>query len=110
MTFDQFRKIAIENANIEDVSKHGDNEYETKVAVIFKGGNKVYYYDGSYADILRKLGVAVWTKNEYKSAKSHLAMIESMGGRTLFGISENSLREIEQWRKVVNDMENGIII
>ena len=110
MTFEQFQAVAMQNNEIESVCMHGENPgCGDRVAVTFKSG-KLYFYSGSYADILRKIGIKAFTKREVIDAKKHLERLEEMGGRTLFGVSDIALKEINHWREYVKEIESGIII
>lgn len=69
MTFKEFKSLVNEynkanNKNIT-VSQHETmSGNKNKIAVIFDNSSKIYYYTGSYQDVLSRLGINTLGKNE----------------------------------------------
>ena len=89
MTFEQFKAVAEAHRPDAVVSKHGEFA-QCDVGIYFIGANgrqsRVYNYRGSYADILRKLGIKVATQEDLLNVEQWLSHYKECHGKeSLFG-------------------------
>ena len=83
MTFTRFEELVKEKHPKARIFSHG--EYagnKINVTIIFNGTNneKVYQYNGTYCEVLNKLGIKAIYKHDYENLKSTLESYKEKNG------------------------------
>lgn len=114
MTFSKFEELVKEKQPNATIFKHGEFAgNKINVAIIFNGEHgKVYQYNGTYCEVLNRLGVKAIYKHDYNALVSALERCKKMNGTTdIFsgGIVDYS-KEIEEYTNRLNDVNANYVI
>lgn len=115
MKFERFEELVKEKHPTATIFPHGKiSGNKINVSIIFSGGcGKVYQYNGTYCDVLNKLGIKSIYKHDYNAIVCALERcIAEHGTEDKFfgGVLDRSAK-IEEYRNRLNDLnENYIII
>lgn len=114
MTFTRFKKLVKEKYPKATLFKHGEFAgNKINVAIIFNGKHgKTYQYNGTYCEVLNKLGIKAIYKHDFENAKNTLARyIKDNGTKSVFfnNICDYT-KEIATWTEKVKDFETNYII
>ncbi len=114
MTFSRFEELVKEKHPQAKLFKHGEFAgSKINVAIIFNGEHgRVYNYNGTYCDVLNKLGIKAVYKHNYDSAKATLERyIQDNGTECVFtGETLDNTEQIASWTAIVQDMETNCVI
>lgn len=112
MKFNDFERIVKGKYPNAEVTAHGKFGGDTKtgVTVIFSPRGKCYHYDGSYCEILNRLGIKAVYEHHLRSFKKHLEWLKKPH-HGFFGEVIDHSKEIEELEaRIKNYTENYIII
>lgn len=118
MTFQKFKAIAESFRPDVKVSQHGDyctGKSKYTLGIIFcQDGkkSKVYDYSGTYADILRRLGIQVITKSDYLTTKSQLEYYKENHGTMcpFFGIINDYSEQIKEYEEKLKYYDSNKVV
>lgn len=118
MTFQKFKAIAESFRPDVKVSQHGDyctGKSKYTLGIIFcRDGkeSKVYDYSGTYADILRRLGIQVITKSDYLTTKSQLEYYKENHGTVcpFFGIISDYSEQIKEYEEKLKYYDSNQVV
>lgn len=113
MTFIEFEKIVKSKHTEAEVFKHGEFAgNKINVAVIFNPNGKVYQYNGTYCEVLNKLGIKAIYKHNLANAENTLnRYIQDNGTEDIFGFGIcDYTKEIEEWTERIKDYKENYII
>jgi hypothetical protein len=113
MTFATFETLVKKKHPAVEIFKHGEFAgSKINVAIVFKPNGKVYQYNGTYCEVLNKLGIPSIYKHDYEAAVSTLTKYKALHGTQdeFFGIVFDYSREIEEHTNRLNDFEQNYII
>ena len=114
MTFSKFEELVKEKHPNATIFKHGEFAgNKINVAIIFNGEHgKVYQYNGTYCEVLNRLGVKAIYKHDYDGLVSALERYKKMNGTTniFFGDVVDYSREIEEYTNRLNDVVANYVI
>lgn len=115
MTFNQFTAIVnakYPNAKMYMHGKMAGNKIN--VAIVFNGTNeeKVYQYNGTYCEVLNKLGIKAMYQHNYDAVKDHLAKAKALHETEdeFFGFTYDKSEEIKELTSLLNEIERDFII
>lgn len=99
MTFERFENLVKDKHPNARIFKHG--EYagnKINVAIIFNGtyNEKVYKYNGTYCEVLNKLGIKAIYKHDYDAIVSSLEFFKKRNG----SINMFSKRAVDYYREI----------
>lgn len=114
MTFSNFKNIVKEKYPEAEMFAHGEFAgNKINVAIIFNPNNpKVYKYNGTYCEVLNKLGFKAIYRHDLENQIATLEMLQKLHGTEGFwgDIIDNS-KEIERVEQdITNFKENYIIV
>ena len=114
MTFNNFEQIVKKHYPNCKLFKHGEFAgNKINVAVIFNGEHgRVYKYNGTYCDVLNRLGIKAIYEHNYQSYKNALEVAKRTHGKKnpFFGGTMDNSREIEEYTNYLNDIEQNYVI
>lgn len=114
MTFSKFEELVKEKHPNATVFKHGEFAgNKINVAIIFNGEHgKVYRYNGTYCEVLNRLGVKAIYKHDYNALVSALERYKKMNGTTniFSGVIVDYSRKIEEYTNRLNDVNANYVI
>lgn len=114
MKFADFENIVKSKYPNAEVFKHGEFAgSKINVAIIFDATNpfsKAYRYNGTYVDVLNKLGFQACYKHDVKSVENTIAMLQRTHGEEgFFGDIIDNTESIGKYQKILDDMLQMII-
>ena len=114
MQFKEFERLVKEKHPNAEVTAHGKFGGDSKigVTVIFEPKGKCYHYNGTYCEVLNRLGIKAIYRHDYENCKTILARLKRDHGTVdpWFGHTRNYTEEIASFTKYINDYENEYII
>jgi hypothetical protein len=114
MTFAKFEELVKEKHPNATLFKHGEFAgNKINVAIIFNGEHgKVYQYNGTYCEVLNRLGVKAIYKHDYNALVSALENAKKRNGteNIFFGGIIDCSREIEEYTNRLNDVNANYVI
>ena len=114
MTFNRFTAIVNEKYPNAKMYMHGEMAgNKINVAIIFSGEHgKVYQYNGTYCEVLNKLGIKAMYQHNYAELKNRLAKAKALHGTEdkFFGFTYDKSEEIEELTSLLNEVERDFII
>lgn len=113
MTFTEFEAIIKNKHPQAEVFKHGEFEGNTiNVAVIFTPQSKVYKYNGTYCEVLNKLGFKAIYRHNLESVKNALDKAKAGHGTQddFFGFEIDNTEEITRLEKDLKEYESYIVV
>lgn len=117
MTFARFEELVKANHPDVEIFKHGEFAgNKINVAIVFSknafGEGKVYQYNGTYCEVLNRLGIKAIYKHDLDNAKSVLdRYVREHGTRNVFfGGVRYYDKEIKEWSERVADYEANFVI
>ena len=114
MTFSKFEELVKEKRPNATVFKHGEFAgNKINVAIIFNGEHgKVYQYNGTYCEVLNRLGVKAIYKHDYNALVSALERYKKMNGtpNIFSGVIVDYSRKIEEYTNRLNDVNANYVI
>ena len=114
MTFSRFEEVVKEKYPQARLFKHGEFAgSKINVAIIFNGEHgKVYNYNGTYCDVLNRLGIKAVYKHNYDSAKATLERYIRDNGKTCVfsGKPFDHSVQIALWTEIVQEMTDNCVI
>lgn len=113
MTLIEFTKIVKSKYVEAEVFKHGEfTGNKINVAVIFNPNGKVYQYNGTYCEVLNKLGIKAIYRHNFESAENTLNRYINENGTKddFFGIVNDYTKEIAEWTERIKDYKANYII
>ena len=114
MTFSKFEKLVKGKHPNATIFKHGEFAgNKINVAIIFNGEHgKVYQYNGTYCEVLNRLGVKAIYKHDYNALVSALERYKKKNGTTniFSGVIVDYSREIEECTNRLNDVVANYVI
>jgi hypothetical protein len=116
MTFARFEELVKAKHPDAEIFKHGEFAgNKINVAVIFHknsfGEGKVYQYNGTYCEVLNRLGVKAIYKHDLDSAIATLEQyIRTNGEDDWFGGVIDNTAKIAEWTARVADYEANFVI
>lgn len=114
MTFAKFEELVKEKHPNATLFRHGEfSGNKINVSIIFNGEHgKVYKYNGSYCEVLNRLGVKAVYKHDYNALVSALEGAKNRNGTQdiFFGGVIDCSREIEEYSHRLNDINANFVI
>ena len=114
MTFAKFEELVKEKHPNATLFKHGEFAgNKINVAIIFNGEHgKVYQYNGTYCDVLNRLGVKAIYKHDYNALVSAFENAKKRNGKEniFFGGIIDCSKEIEEYANRLNDVDANYVI
>lgn len=114
MTFAKFEELVKEKHPNATLFKHGEFAgNKINVGIIFNGEHgKVYQYNGTYCEVLNRLGVRAIYKHDYNALVSALenAKKRNCTENIFFGGIIDCSREIEEYTNRLNDVNANYVI
>ena len=113
MTFAEFEKIIKTKHPQAQVFKHGEFAGNSiNVAIVFAPSGKVYQYNGTYCEVLNKLGINAIYKHNLESVKTALAKAKAEHGtkNKFFDFEIDNTKEIAKLEADLKEYENYIIV
>ena len=114
MTFSKFEELVKEKHPNIRLFKHGKFAgNKINVAIIFNGEHgKVYQYNGTYCEVLNRLGVKAIYKHNYNALVSaHERYKERNGTKNIFtGDTIDYSKEIEEYTNRINNIQANYVI
>lgn len=116
MTFDRFEQLVKAKYPGVKLFPHGKFAEGVKskinVGVIFHENSKVYTYNGTYCEVLNRLGIKAIYKHDLKAAEEHLEYAKNTNGReNIFsGKIIDKTAEIEELKTLLNDYYTNYIV
>ena len=118
MTFAKFEELVKEKHPNARLFKHGEfvgNKINVGVCFDYVENskfNKTYQYNGTYCEVLNRLGVKSIYKHDYDGLVSALERYKKMNGTTniFFGDVVDYSREIEEYTNRLNDVDANYVI
>lgn len=106
MTFEQFAELALTVNGVANVHAHGGKD-----GAVIELGRKTYKYNGSYADILRRLGVRVCYSRDLTTLESALQRAkDTHGKKSAFGFVRDNSADIDELVKKIDHIKANYII
>ena len=114
MKFVDFENIVKSKYPNAEVFKHGEFAgSKINVAVIFDATNplaKVYKYNGTYVDVLKRLGFKACYRHDVNSVEKTIEMLKRTNGKEgFFGDIIDNTENILKYQKILDDMLQMII-
>lgn len=114
MKFVDFENIVKSKYPNAEVFKHGEfSGNKINVAIIFDATSpraKVYKYNGSYVDVLNKLGFNACYRHDIVSVENTISMLQrTHGTEGFFGDTIDNTESIAKYRKILEGMLQMII-
>ena len=114
MQFKEFERLVKEKHPNAEVTAHGKFGGDSKigVTVIFEPMGKCYHYNGTYCEVLNRLGIKAVYRHDYENTKRVLEkMRRDHGTRNYWfgGIIDYTL-EIASFEEQIKEYENEYII
>lgn len=112
MKFCDFEKIVREKYPEAEVFPHGEFGSRSKinVTIILNPRGKCYSYNGTYCEVLNKIGIKSIYRHDIEAFRSSLERaIKSHGKESFFGKIDNS-KEIEDLKSQISDFEKNYLI
>ena len=113
MTFTEFEAIVKNKYPQAKVFKHGEFVgNKINVVVIFTPQSKVYKYNGTYCEVLNKLGFKAIYKHNLEAVKNALAKAKAGHGiqDEFFGLKIDNTEEIQRYEEIIAQIEREFII
>lgn len=114
MTFAKFEEIIKNRYPGVTVFQHGEFAgNKVNVSIIFDGEHgRVYQYNGTYCEVLNKLGINVIYKHNYQALVSALERARRENGKTdiFFGGVVDTTKDIEEYTRRLQEIELNYII
>ena len=115
MTFKTFEGIVKEHRPEIEVAPHG--QYlgvvnSVSVAVIFNPPyGKVYHYNGTYCDVLNRLGIKACYRSQLNTFQENLKRLKTKHGKlSVFGYLIDNTEEIQRYEEIIARIEREFII
>ena len=106
MIFEQFAELALTVNGVTDVHSHGGKD-----GAVIEFGRKAYKYSGSYADILRRLGVRVCYSHDLATLENALQRAkDTHGKKSAFGFVRDNSAEIDELIEKIDHIKANYII
>ena len=113
MTFTEFEVIVKNKYPQAEVFKHGEFVgNKINVAVIFTPQSKVYKYNGTYCEVLNKLGFKAIYKHNLEAVKNALAKAKAEHGTQdeFFGLEIDNTEDITRLEADLKEYESYIVV
>ena len=113
MTFTEFKAIVKSKYPQAEVFKHGDFVgNKINVAVVFTPQSKVYKYNGTYCEVLNKLGFKAIYKHNLEAVKNALAKAKAEHGTKdeFFGLEIDNIEEIARLEADLKECESYVVV
>lgn len=114
MTFVEFEKIVKSKHKEAEVFSHGTFAgNKINVAIIFRPNGKVYKYNGTYCEVLNRIGIKAIYKHSLENVKNILSLYKNNNGQiNIFSKKPmDYTEEIKKYEAMLNDyLENYIIV
>lgn len=115
MTFKNFLEIAKTKYPNAEFLQHGcSDKNKLSVLVVFNSDNlqaKQYRYNGTYCEVLNKLGIPAVYKKDHESKKASLPrLIEENGTSGFFGEIIDNTEEIVQIKEELLAVQQGKLL
>ena len=118
MTFEKFEELVNEKHPNAKVFRHGEfagNKINVTICFNYIEGsdcNKVYHYNGTYCEVLNRIGVKAIYKNDYDALVSTLERAKKRNGtKNIFsGVIVDTSKEIEEYTNRLNDVNSNYVI
>lgn len=113
MTFTEFGVIVKSKYPQAEIFKHGEFAgNKINVAVIFTPQSKAYKYNGTYCEVLNKLGFEAIYKHNLEAVKNALAKAKAEHGTKddFFGLEVDNTEEIARLEAELQEYERYIVV
>lgn len=113
MTFTAFEKVVKDRYPEMEVYPHGSGRNRTiSVRVQFRPGGKCYDYNGTYVEVLNRLGILSVYRAHYDLTKKILADYISRDGEICFFTDEPAdySKQIAEYRDLINRYDTQYLI
>ena len=114
MTFAKFKEIVKNKYPNATMYQHGEFAgNKINVAIIFNGEHgKVYNYNGTYCEVLNKLGINAIYKHDYEALVSALERAKKDNGKPdiFFGGVVDTTKDIEEYTRILQEVQLNYII
>ena len=113
MTFIEFETIVKSKYPQAEVFRHGEFVgNKINVAIVFTPQSKVYKYNGTYCEVLNKLGFKAIYKHNLEAVKNALAKAraEHRTKDEFFGLEIDNTEEIARLEANLGEYESYIIV
>ena len=113
MTFTEFEAIVKSKFPQAEIFKHGEFAgNKINVAVIFTPQSKAYKYNGTYCEVLNKLGFEAIYKHNLEAVKNSLAKAKAEHGTRddFFGLEVDNTEEIARLEAELKEYERYIVV
>lgn len=114
MQFKEFERLVKEKHPNAEVTAHGKFGGDSKigVTVIFEPMGKCYHYNGTYCEVLNRLGIKAIYRHDYDEARRSLERLKRQNGTrdVWFGHIKDYTIEINCYEKQIKKYENEYII
>lgn len=112
MTFANFESIVKDKYPEAEVFAHGEFAgSKINVTVIFEPNGKCYSYNGTYCEVLNRLGIKAIYKHDLESYRATLEMYKRTNGtKGFFGDTIDNTESIANIEADVADFEKNYIV
>lgn len=114
MTFARFEELVKEKHPEAELFKHGEFAgNKINVAIIFNPNGKVYKYNGTYCEVLNRLGVKAIYKHDLENVKNTLKLYIKSNGKEDgfgFGIVYDYTDRIKEMQEQIANYETNYVI
>ena len=115
MTFKRFEEIVKSKYPEAEVFSHGEFERGVRskinVTVIFEPHGKCYHYNGTYCEVLNRLGIKAIYKHDLESCRATLEMYKRTNGTEgFFGNKIDNTESIANIEADISNFEKNYII
>lgn len=112
MTFKRFEEIVKSKYPEAELFAHGEfSGNKINVAIVFEPHGKVYKYNGTYCEVLNRIGIKAIYKHDLEGTKAMLEMCKRMNGtKGFFGDIIDNTEDIAKYKIEIADFEQNYII
>lgn len=112
MTFKRFEEIVKGKYPKAEVFSHGEFAgNKVNVAVIFEPNTRVYKYNGTYCEVLNKIGIKAIYKHDLENVRGVVEMLKrSNGTKGFFGDIIDNTEMIAKYEVDIANYEQNYII
>lgn len=112
MTFKRFEEIVKGKYPEAELFAHGEfSGNKINVAIVFEPHGKVYKYNGTYCEVLNRIGIKAIYKHDLESYRATLEMFKRTNGTEgFFGEVIDNTESIANIERDIADFEQNYII
>lgn len=112
MKFEKFEEIVKSKYPKAEIFAHGVfSGNKVNVAIVFEPHTRVYKYNGTYCEVLNRLGIKAIYRHDLDAHIKTLEMLKNMNGQeSFFGMVIDNTQEISRFEKDLKDYQENYII